>query len=150
MNYGEESISTILKAMEDYKDKLVIIFAGYKDEMENFIRANVGLASRIGYKINFKDYTLEELLQIFINLLKNNNLEITHNAKEKVKELIKESKKIENFGNARYINSLFQKVLINHAKNIDKNPKDNIYLIDEDDINPEMLANDSNKRKIGF
>ena len=45
---------------------------------------------------------------------------------------------------------MFQKVLINHAKNIDKNPKDNIYLIDEDDINPEMLANDSNKRKIGF
>lgn len=150
MKYGEESISTILKAMEDYRDKLVIIFAGYKDEMDKFVRANVGLASRIGYKINFADYTLEELMQIFLNLLEKNNLKITNEAKEKVEELIRDSSKIENFGNARYINSLFQKVLINHAKNIDTKPENQLYIIDEDDIKDDMLANDANKRKIGF
>lgn len=150
MKYGEESISTILKAMEDYRDKLVIIFAGYKDEMDKFVRANVGLASRIGYKINFADYSLEELMQIFLNLLEKNNLKITDGAKEKVEELITDSSKIDNFGNARYINSLFQKVLINHAKNIDTKPENQLYIINEDDIKNDMLANDANKRKIGF
>lgn len=150
MKYGEESISTILKAMEDYKDKLVIIFAGYKEEMDKFIRANVGLSSRIGYKINFEDYSLDELMQIFLNLLEKNNLKITDEAKEKVFELIKNSSKIENFGNARYIHSLFQKVLISHAKNIDNKTDDELYIINEDDIQEDMIANDSNKRKIGF
>lgn len=150
MKYGEESISTILKAMEDYKDKLVIIFAGYKEEMEKFVRANIGLSSRIGYKINFSDYSLDELIQIFLNLLEKNNLKITDKAKEKVEELIRDSSKIENFGNARYINSLFQRVLINHAKNIDTKPENQLYIIDEDDIKDDMLAIDANKRKIGF
>ncbi|MCI8700593.1 MAG: AAA family ATPase [Clostridia bacterium] len=150
MKYGEESISTILKAMEDYKDKLVIIFAGYKEEMDKFVRANVGLSSRIGYKINFHDYSLDELMQIFLNLLERNDLKITDEAKEKVEELIRDSSKIENFGNARYINSLFQKVLINHAKNIEIKPENQLYIIDEDDIKDDMLAIDANKRKIGF
>lgn len=150
MKYGEESISTILKAMEDYRDKLVIIFAGYKEEMDKFVRANVGLSSRIGYKINFADYSLEELMKIFLNLLEKNNLKITDGAKEKVEELIRDSSKIENFGNARYINSLFQKVLINHAKNIDTKPENKLYIIDEDDIKDDMSAIDANKRKIGF
>lgn len=150
MKYGEESISTILKAMEDYKDKLVIIFAGYKEEMDSFVRANVGLASRIGYKINFPDYTLEELIEIFLNLVEKNNLTITEEAKEKVEKLIQESTKIENFGNARYIHSLFQKILINHAKNADTKKQENLLIIDEEDVKDDMLANDANKRKIGF
>lgn len=149
--YGNECIATLLKLMEDYKDKLIIIFAGYEDEMKEFLDSNSGLVSRIGYKINFPDYTIEELTQIYTNLLKKNNLKITTKALSKLQEIIKESSGYEDFGNARYINTVFQKVLIEHSKNIEsKNKKNNLYQIVEEDINYEKLIADNKKKKIGF
>lgn len=149
--FGDESIATILKTMEDYKDKLVIIFAGYKDKMKTFTTSNPGLLSRIGYYIDFDDYTVEELSEIFLNLLGKNKLKITDEAKEKLKDIISQSVKIENFGNGRYINNLFQKILVNHAKNIEIKGENDLYLITEDDIENNLVAKDANARKaIGF
>lgn len=148
--YGNECIATLLKLMEDYKDKLIIIFAGYEDEMKNFVDSNQGLISRIGYKINFPDYTIEELTQIYINLLKKNNLEITTQALDKLQDIIREASKHENFGNARYINTVFQKILIEHSKNMDSNGDENLYKIDEQDINYEKLIDNNTRKKIGF
>lgn len=149
--YGNECIATLLKLMEDYKDKLIIIFAGYEEEMKNFQASNPGLISRIGYKIKFPDYTLEELTQIYLNLLEKNNLEISNKALTKLQDIIKESSKCENFGNARYINTVFQKVLIEHAKNIEQNSeKNNLYQIVEEDVNYEKLMINNKKKKIGF
>ena len=149
--YGNECIATLLKLMEDYKDRLIIIFAGYKDEMKNFLTSNPGLVSRIGYKINFPDYNLEELTQIYLNLLEKNKLKISKDALEKLKLIIKESSSYDNFGNARYINTIFQKILIEHSKNIEyKNNKNNLYKIVLDDINYEKLIAENKKKKIGF
>lgn len=149
--YGNECIATLLKLMEDYKDKLIIIFAGYEDEMKNFLDSNPGLVSRIGYKINFPDYTMEELTQIYTNLLEKNKLKITTKALSKLQEIIKKSSGYEDFGNARYINTIFQKVLIEHSKNIEnKNKKTNLYQIVEEDINYERLIADNKQKKIGF
>lgn len=149
--YGNECIATLLKLMEDYKDKLIIIFAGYNDEMEEFLESNSGLTSRIGYKISFPDYTLEELTQIFTDLLHKNKLEITDEALDRLKDIIKASSKFENFGNGRYIHNIFQRILIEHSKNIEnKSKKTNIYLITEEDINYEKLITENKNRKIGF
>lgn len=149
--FGSECIATLLKLMEDYRDKLIIIFAGYTDEMKEFIDANPGLLSRIGYNINFPNYSLEELTQIFLNLLQKNNLKITDKALEKLKLIIKESSSVENFGNARYINNIFQKVLIQHAKNTEKyKEKSDLYEITEEDIVYDKLIADNKQRKIGF
>ena len=149
--YGNECIATLLKMMEDYRDKLIIIFAGYKDEMRDFIDANPGLLSRIGYTINFPNFSIEELTQIFLNLLKKNNLTITNKALERLKKIIKESASVENFGNARYINNIFQKVLIQHAKNTEKSrEKLDLFEITEADIIYDKLIADSKQRKIGF
>lgn len=153
MKFGDECISTILKMMEDYKDKLIIIFAGYKEEMQKFASSNVGLNSRIGYTINFPDYTIDELLEIFGQLLERNNLKITEEALKEARLIVENAKEIENFGNARYINNMFQKILVSHAKNTDLTNKDDekLYTITKDDIEPEkLLANTYNKRKIGF
>lgn len=153
MKFGDECISTILKMMEDYRDKLIIIFAGYREEMSKFASSNVGLNSRIGYTINFPDYTIDELIEIFKQLLEKNSLKITDEALDEVKIIIQEAKETENFGNARYINNMFQKVLISHAKNTDVNTKDDekIYVITKEDIEHEkLIANNYNKRKIGF
>lgn len=149
--YGYEAIATLLTLMEDYKDKLIVIFAGYKEEMEHFQEANPGLVSRIGYNINFPDYTLDELTQIYLNLLEKNKLKITDEALEKLKKIIKESSLFKEFGNARYINTVFQKVLIEHSKNIEcENKKKNLLLITENDINYEKLIAENKKKKIGF
>ena len=149
--YGDECIATLLKLMEDYKEKLIIIFAGYKDEMKNFIDANPGLVSRIGYKINFPNYTLEELTQIYLNLLNENKLKITDEALEKLKSIINEASHFDNFGNGRYIHNIFQKILIEHSKNIErKDQKSNLYLIEKDDIKYEKLISDNKRKKIGF
>lgn len=150
-SYGSECIATLLKLMEDYKDNLVIIFAGYKKEMESFVKVNSGLASRIGYKIDFPDYSLEELYDIFLKLLKTNNMEISEEALKKIKIIIRDSSKIKNFGNARYISNLYQKLLIEHAKNEEINDyKEDINVIKEKDANYDKLMADNVERKIGF
>ena len=149
--YGNECIATLLKLMEDYKDRLIIIFAGYQEEMQQFLDANSGLISRIGYKISFPDYTVDELTKIYTNLLKKNQLIITDDALEKLKDVIRASARVENFGNGRYIHNIFQRILIEHSKNIEtkKNNKD-LYLITEEDINYEKLIAENKNKKIGF
>ena len=86
--------------------------AGYEKEMEEFIRSNPGLKSRIGYLIKFKDYNVDELMEIFNKLLEKNKLKIEDLAKETVRQVITDSSKIDNFGNGRFINNLFQNILI--------------------------------------
>lgn len=137
--------------MEDYRDKLIIIFAGYRDEMEHFQSSNPGLVSRIGYKINFPDYTIDELMQIFLNLLEKNKLKITDEALNRLREIIKTSSNIEGFGNARYINNVFQKILIEHSKNVVEEAEgEKLYLITENDIKSDKLIAGEKKKKIGF
>ena len=157
-DFGSECISTLLKLMEDYRDRLIVIFAGYNEEMKKFLSANPGLTSRIGYTIEFPDYSIEELIQIFLNLLHTNNMDITKAALEKVKEIIEISSKNQNFGNGRFIRNIFQKILIEHSKNIEEdNSDENLFFIDdillitEKDINYEKLIFEGeNSRKIGF
>ena len=149
--YASDCISTILKVMEDQRDNIIVIFAGYGKEMERFIKFNPGLQSRIGYKIEFDDYSIDELLQIFLNLLNDNDFKITDEAKEKVKEIIEKSSKIDNFGNARYINKMYQDILISHAKNTEDYKDDKeLKLITENDISDDLIAKEKQHRKIGF
>ncbi len=150
--YGDECIATLLKVMEDYKDKLIIIFAGYKDEMDEFEKANPGLYSRIGYNIDFPDFTIDELMKIYTNLVEDNNLTISDSAYTKLKKIVEDASRGKNFGNGRYIHNIFQKILIEHAKNVETNSQSkdmDIMLIDENDIVREKLIV-KEEPKIGF
>ena len=151
-----ECISTLIKAMEEYKGRLIMIFAGYKDEMNDFVRLNPGILSRIGYDIQFKDYTKEELLEIFMHIAKKRGFEVEPQAQEKVKKVIEKAINFENFGNARFIVNFFDKTLLLHARNT-KNlyNKEELTLITSDDIDIELMEKnlrDANKKsgKIGF
>lgn len=150
--FASDCISTILKVMEDQRDNIIVIFAGYEKEMENFVKFNPGLQSRIGYKIEFDDYSIEELTQIFDNLLTKNNFKITEEAEQQVRYIIEQSSKIENFGNARYINKMYQDILIAHSKNVeDVTDKEKLMLITENDINEDdLIVKEKTGRKIGF
>ena len=116
-SYNEEAIATLIQAMENSRDNLVVIFAGYTVEMQDFLNANSGIVSRIGYTVEFEDYTEDELIQIFKNMVKKAGFEITDEAIQKAKDIIKKYKNTKNFGNARFARSLYEKSVIKHASN---------------------------------
>ena len=135
-SYNDEAIATLIKAMEDNRDNLVVIFAGYTKEMQDFINSNSGIASRIGYTLNFKDYTEEELLEIFKGMVSKAGFKITNEALYKARNIIKEHLNDKNFGNARFVRNMYEKTVTEHATNTkDKRRKDILITITDKDIN---------------
>ena len=110
-DYGQEAISTILKRMEDYRDRLVVIVAGYKDEMQRFINSNPGLQSRFNRYIDFPDYTGQELAEIFKMYMKKNQYTLNDSTEAYLRTRfeIAVEKKDRNFGNARFARNVFEK-----------------------------------------
>lgn len=119
-DYGDEAVATLLKRMEDDRDKLVVIVAGYTDEMKHFINTNPGLQSRFNRYINFPDYTPEELYKIFRMYLNKNEYTITKEAASYVQQRLDYvvAHKDRNFGNARYVRNVFEKAIQCQANRI--------------------------------
>jgi SpoVK/Ycf46/Vps4 family AAA+-type ATPase len=111
--FGDEAISTLVKAMEDNRDNLAIIVAGYKDPMKQFIESNQGLKSRFQNYIHFSDYSSEELLKIFDELCLSHQMEIGESAKVDLLKHIEDAKPQGDLGNARYMRNLFEKMYLN-------------------------------------
>lgn len=134
-SYNAECIATLIKAMEDYRDNLVVIFAGYTKEMQDFLNSNSGIVSRIGYTFEFDDYTTDELKQIFINMANKSGFEVEKEALDVLTNIIEENRNMKNFGNARFVRNIFEKTIINHASNTKNNRSKKILkTITKDDI----------------
>lgn len=117
-DYGLEAISTLLKRMEDERNRLVVILAGYGDKMRDFIGANPGLQSRFNRFFHFEDYSAEELMKIFLQILEKHEYVLeSEEVRAKVQNIIKEesAKGDATFGNARYVRNLFERILENQA-----------------------------------
>ncbi len=138
-DYGDEAISTLLKRMEDDRDKLVVIVAGYPNEMKRFIESNPGLQSRFNRYINFPDYTPQELYDIFGLYLRKNEYTLAPDAATYLREALERvvKNKDRNFGNARYVRNVFEKTIQHQANRLSKisNPdKDALTEITLEDI----------------
>ena len=124
-DYGSEAIATLLKRMEDDRDRLVVILAGYTNEMEEFINSNPGLRSRFNRYIHFEDYTAEELYKIFLLNAEKNEYTLADDVKEyllkKLEDVVANEPK--DFGNARYIRNLFEKTVEAQANRLASEPK---------------------------
>lgn len=120
-DYGQEAISTLLKRMEDDRDKLVVIIAGYTNEMKRFIDSNPGLQSRFNRYINFPDYSAGELVKIFHMYMKKNQYTISDEADQMLKEKLDYAveHKDRNFGNARYVRNIFEKSIQAQANRLE-------------------------------
>jgi AAA+ superfamily predicted ATPase len=116
--YGQEAIDTLLKMMEDNRSRLVVIVAGYENEMDKFIDSNPGLKSRFNKSIFFNNYSNEELMQIFDRMVSKNKFLMDNEARQLVLENIQKNSVSENFGNARYIRNLFEKIIQNQFSRI--------------------------------
>ena len=119
-DYGQEAISTLLKRMEDNRDRLVVIIAGYKNEMQRFIDSNPGLQSRFNRYIDFPDYTGEELALIFKMYMKKNQYTLAPDAEAYLTERFEYAvaHKGRNFGNARYARNVFEKSIQQQANRL--------------------------------
>ena len=139
-SFNKEAIATLIQAMENYRDNLVVIFAGYTKEMQAFLNANSGIVSRIGYTLDFKDYTSEELLKIFEGMVKKAGFSITKEACDEVIKVIDKYRNTKNFGNARFARNLYEKTIIKHASNTrGKKAKKDLKTIVKEDISTDNL-----------
>ena len=108
--------------------------------MQAFLNANSGIVSRIGYTLEFEDYTTDELIQIFKQFMQKSGFIVTDEAIEKVKELINEYKDTMNFGNARFVRNVYEKSIVKHAANTrNKKSKKILKTITADDVSAENL-----------
>ncbi len=107
-DFGKEAIETLIKAMEDYRDRFTVIFAGYTKEMRNLINLNPGLKSRINLIVNFEDYTNKELLQIAQKMAEKRHYKISKNGQKAFLEKISREKVDENFANARAVRNIIE------------------------------------------
>ena len=119
-DFGPEAIATLLKRMEDNRDRLAVIVAGYSAEMKSFINSNPGLKSRFLRYIDFPDYSSEELYQIFEHIINTEGYKITEPAKTEIQKAIEEkiNKGDRDFGNGRYVRNIFEEAIKSQANRI--------------------------------
>ncbi len=119
-DFGREAIETLLKMMEDHRDDLVVIVAGYTAEMEEFIDSNPGLASRFNRYINFPNYTPAELLKIFLNFCAKHSYVLSESTHHGLQTIFSREIQVqrERFSNARYVRNLFEKVIEAQAQRV--------------------------------
>ncbi|BBM52058.1 hypothetical protein JMUB3935_1036 [Leptotrichia trevisanii] len=138
-SYGRECITELTKALEDYRNDLVVIVAGYSEPMKNFFSSNPGLKSRFNTFIEFEDYNTKELLEILISMCKNNDYDLTQKAKIKLNDFFEtelENKK-ENFSNGRMVRNIYDDLVMNHARrvvNLQNITKEELLLITDLDF----------------
>lgn len=130
-NFSSEALTEIIKEMENRET--IFIFAGYDKGMDDFINLNPGIKSRVGYKIDFPDYSFDELFEIFMGKIKSSNLNITSEAACDIRQIISIKMNEKNFGNGRMIDNLYEKLIIEHASiNYDTSLEDKLLNIDNE------------------
>lgn len=119
-DYGQEAIETLLKAMEDNRNDLIVIVAGYPELMKKFINSNPGLRSRFNNYINFPDYTIEELGLIFVKMCKESDYTVSTEASEEIYQILEQiyEQHGTNFANAREVRNLYERLIISQANRI--------------------------------
>ena len=153
-SFGDEAINTIVQEMENHREDVVVIFAGYPNEMEKFLQKNPGLRSRIAFHVPFADYNTEELCQIAQMMGKNKGVCFEEEALAKLTSAFEAARKQSDFGNGRYVRNLLEQAKMNQASRLleydfDAITAEEIKTIKAEDIViPEVKT--EVKRTIGF
>ena len=138
-SYGRECLTELTKALEDYRDDLVVIVAGYDDLMKKFFESNPGLKSRFNYFVEFEDYTVNQMFEIFLSYCKKEDYILQDSATEKLKKYLEKQSGISENKNAngRFVRNVFDRIIMNQAirlATLSFVTKDNYITILEEDI----------------
>jgi SpoVK/Ycf46/Vps4 family AAA+-type ATPase len=119
-DYGKEAVATLIKRMEDDRSRLIVVLAGYSNEMEVFIETNPGFKSRINRYIDFRDYSTEEMVGIFKLFLKQSQYNLNIEAESKAQSIFESAylNRDKSFGNGRFVRNVFEKCLENQANRL--------------------------------
>ena len=153
-SYGDEAINTIVQEMENNRDELVVIFAGYTDKMEAFLNKNPGLRSRIAYHVPFPDYSTKELCEIAAHTAAQKGITLSEDVQEKLVKVFDLAKTQPDFGNGRFVRNILEKARMAQAErlldmDLDKVTRKNVSTICAEDIElPDIKK--SERRPIGF
>jgi len=137
--YGQESVDTLVKEMEDRRDDLVLIVAGYPDPMVVFIAQNPGLASRFRTTIEFADYTDDELLDIFTSLAAGADYDVTEGCRDRFRMILASTPRGSTFGNGRFARNLLEAAIGRHAwrlREVDEPTLPQLRELIADDLDP--------------
>jgi len=154
--FGEEAINTIVQEMENNRDNVIVIFAGYPDKMKYFLDHNEGLRSRIAFHIDFPDYTADELTDIFKLMAKKRGYKISDDVAEYCKKIFKSVAKKKNFGNGRFVRNLLEQAWLKQAQRIIKEneggivTKDDLISFKVEDFDVNVDKKYKNECKLGF
>ena len=153
-SFGDEAINTIVQEMENNREDVIVIFAGYPNEMEKFIQKNPGLRSRIAHHVKFNDYTAEELCDIARLIVKNKKMRITDEAMDKIHMIMETAVSNSDFGNGRFVRNIIEKARLAQSSRLikldyEKVTADDVATITADDIEIPVIDKISVK-KIGF
>lgn len=119
-DFGSEAIDTLVKLMEDHRDDLIVIVAGYTVQMRHFIDSNPGLSSRFNRYFSFDDYSKKELIEIFKNICQKNGFIVSESAIRALDNMLEDILDMEQFGNARGIRNVFDRAVMNQANRLVK------------------------------
>lgn len=154
--FGDEAINTIVQEMENHRDDVIVIFAGYPDKMKDFLDRNEGLRSRIAFHVNFPDYTADELTDIFKLMAKRRGYEISDEVAEHCKKIFKRVAKKKNFGNGRFVRNLLEQAWLKQAQRIIKEneggevTKEDLTSLKVEDFDVNIDKKYRDERKMGF
>lgn len=156
-SYGDEAINTIVQEMENNRSDVIVIFAGYSDKMEEFLRKNPGLRSRIAFHVPFDDYSPPELVEIAKLMAEKEELTLDDGVKEKLLPIMEAASKQDDFGNGRFVRNLMEKARMKQAVRLIHSKKklitrEQVSTLIPDDFEMPIInsANNTSGRIIGF
>jgi probable Rubsico expression protein CbbX len=117
-DYGQEAIEILMQVMENQRDDLVVIFAGYKSRIDTFFQSNPGLASRVAHHIDFPDYTIPELQQIARQMVQGLGLKLSASAEAALAEYLQLRREQPNFANARSLRNALDRARLRQARRL--------------------------------
>ena len=154
-SFGDEAINTIVQEMENHREDVVVIFAGYPDKMEGFLQKNPGLRSRIAFHVSFADYSADDLCGIAELIARQKGLHLTEDACKKLNGIFQTVREESDFGNGRYVRNIIEKARMAQATRLlsmdfDLISKKDVATICAEDIEMPVIPLEQPVRRIGF
>ena len=154
--YGDEAINTIVQEMENRRNSVIVIFAGYPDKMKEFFDRNEGLRSRIAFHLDFPDYKEDELIEIMGLMLKERGLRMDAKARGKCHDIFARACGQREFGNGRFVRNLIEQAMLRQAKRLmggsrrSEIPRSSVEKLTVDDFDVNIAEIFDNKRKVSI